>query len=69
MSSIVAVAGGTGSLGRAIVEALVSNGKFEVLVLAREVSHCVYNARSIAYTSLIGQRSSIAKIWCESDCH
>lgn len=37
MSNIVAVAGGTGKLGRAIVECLVSSGKFQVLVLARKV--------------------------------
>ncbi|KAF2649202.1 NAD(P)-binding protein [Lophiostoma macrostomum CBS 122681] len=38
MSSIVAVAGGTGKLGRAIVETLVGSGKFQVHILAREAS-------------------------------
>ncbi|KAF2689455.1 NAD(P)-binding protein [Lentithecium fluviatile CBS 122367] len=38
MSSIVAVAGGTGKLGRAIIDSLVSSGMFEVLVFAREAS-------------------------------
>lgn len=37
MSSVVAVAGGTGKLGRTIVETLVDSGKFQVFVLAREV--------------------------------
>ena len=36
--SVVAVAGGTGSLGRTIVDAIKEAGKFEVVILAREVS-------------------------------
>lgn len=36
---VVAVAGGTGKLGRAIVDALVSEGRHDVLVLARQVSY------------------------------
>ena len=35
---IVAVAGGTGSLGRAIVESLVASHRYNVFVLARKVS-------------------------------
>lgn len=35
--SVIAVAGGTGKLGRAIVDALVSEGKHTTVVLAREV--------------------------------
>lgn len=35
--SVIAVAGGTGKLGRAIVDALISEGKHTTLVLAREV--------------------------------
>lgn len=34
----VLVAGGTGSIGRAIVEALVEQGKFDVIVLGRKAS-------------------------------
>jgi len=34
----VAVAGGTGSVGRTIVDALKENPKHEVIVLARKVS-------------------------------
>lgn len=33
----VAVAGGTGKLGRAIVEAILADGKFKVVILGREV--------------------------------
>lgn len=37
MSSLIAVAGGTGNLGRTIVEAIVADGKFEVVILGRKV--------------------------------
>ncbi|KAI8720003.1 NmrA domain-containing protein [Fusarium sp. LHS14.1] len=36
MSSTVAVAGGTGGLGRALVEAILADGKFDVVILARK---------------------------------
>lgn len=36
--SVIAIAGGTGKLGRAIVDGIVAAGKFELIVLAREVS-------------------------------
>ena len=36
--SVIAVAGGTGQLGRAVVDALNATGKFTVLVLGRQVS-------------------------------
>ncbi len=35
--SVVAVAGGTGQLGRCIVEAIVVDGTYEVVILARQV--------------------------------
>ncbi|KAI8712566.1 NmrA domain-containing protein [Fusarium sp. LHS14.1] len=38
MSSLVAVAGGTGNLGRTIVEAIIADGKFQVVILAREAN-------------------------------
>ncbi|KAH8885892.1 NAD(P)-binding protein [Thozetella sp. PMI_491] len=34
--SVVAVAGGTGSIGRTVVEEIVADGKFEVIVLSRK---------------------------------
>lgn len=34
--SVIAVAGGTGGVGRAIVDALNGTGKFEVVVLSRK---------------------------------
>lgn len=37
MSSVIAVARGTGNLGRSIVETLVSSGKYQVLVFGHEV--------------------------------
>jgi nucleoside-diphosphate-sugar epimerase len=37
---IVAVAGGTGGVGRALVEAFASWGKHEVYILARKVRGC-----------------------------
>ena len=36
--SLVAVAGGTGQLGRAIVGAVLALGKADAVILAREVS-------------------------------
>lgn len=35
--SVVAVAGGTGSIGRSVVEEIVADGKYEVIVLSRKV--------------------------------
>jgi len=37
MAPVVAVAGGTGGLGRTIVEAIIETKKFEVVILARQV--------------------------------
>lgn len=37
--AIIAVAGGAGKLGRAIVEAIVEQGQHTVVVLAREVNY------------------------------
>lgn len=36
--TVIAIAGGTGKLGRAIAEAIVADGKYQVLILARQVS-------------------------------
>lgn len=35
---VIAIAGGSGNLGRAIAEAIVAEGKYQVLILARSVS-------------------------------
>ena len=35
---VVAVAGGTGGLGRALVDAIIATGKYEVKILSRQVS-------------------------------
>ena len=40
---VVAVAGGTGAVGRTIVEAIVSQGKHDVIVLTRRVGTSVQN--------------------------
>jgi len=37
MSHVVAVAGGTGQLGRALVEAIKADGKYELMIFARSV--------------------------------
>lgn len=37
----IAVAGGTGKLGRTIVEAIIGQGKHQVVVLARLVRSCI----------------------------
>lgn len=37
-SCVVAVAGGTGKLGRTIVDELVAHGGYKVFILGREVS-------------------------------
>lgn len=38
MSNVIAVAGGTGSLGRTIVDELKTSPLYSVIVLARKVS-------------------------------
>jgi hypothetical protein len=44
--SVIAVAGGTGKVGRAIVEALVAEGKHKTFILSREVrrSHQLHSS-------------------------
>lgn len=44
--AIIAVAGGAGKVGCAIVEAIVEQGQHEVVVLSREVSTTIRNIRS-----------------------
>jgi uncharacterized protein YbjT (DUF2867 family) len=39
---IVAIPGGTGGIGRALVEAIVARGKHEVIILGRKVIHPLF---------------------------
>jgi len=39
---VVAVAGGTGAVGRNIVEALIAQGKHEVVILSRTVCNSLF---------------------------
>jgi uncharacterized protein YbjT (DUF2867 family) len=36
--AIIAVAGGTGQMGRAVVDALIASGKHKTIILSRKVS-------------------------------
>ncbi|VUC30003.1 unnamed protein product [Clonostachys rosea] len=42
---IIAVAGGTGGVGRALVEAIVARGKHDVKILSRNASHAAKHSR------------------------
>lgn len=50
MSRIIAVAGGSGHLGRAIADAIRNDGKYEVVVLGRKVSlgECWSSSKRVA---------------------
>lgn len=48
---IIAVAGGSGHLGRAIAEALVAEGKYQLLILARSV--CRMTCASLLYDTYL----------------
>jgi uncharacterized protein YbjT (DUF2867 family) len=51
---VIAIAGGTGNLGRALVEAILAKGGSEVIILARNVRpHESIDVQ--AYTDTIGQ--------------
>lgn len=54
MSSVVAVAGGTGGLGRAIVDALKANAKLTVLVLSRQVSQPLHTTAMHPMHKMVG---------------
>jgi nucleoside-diphosphate-sugar epimerase len=55
--TVIAVAGGAGKLGRAIVEVLVEQGQHSVVVLAREVIISVMHTLAANdLTHLSGQR-------------
>ena len=46
---VIAVAGGTGGVGKAIVEALTARGKHEIKVLARKVSEVISSVGKIVH--------------------
>jgi NAD(P)-dependent dehydrogenase (short-subunit alcohol dehydrogenase family) len=55
--TVIAIAGGTGKLGRAIVEVLVEQGQHNVVVLAREVIiTMIYKLATNYLTQLSDQR-------------
>ncbi|KAF4784193.1 hypothetical protein HER10_EVM0005256 [Colletotrichum scovillei] len=64
MASIIAVAGGTGDLGRTIVEAILADGKFSVVILSRkkEIGACIL---PVDYSSV----DNIARVLEENDVH
>lgn len=37
---VVAIVGGTGNVGKTLVDAFKESGKHDVIVIARKVSHC-----------------------------
>jgi nucleoside-diphosphate-sugar epimerase len=37
--AIIAIAGGTGHLGRTLAKAIIATGRHEVIILGRKVSH------------------------------
>lgn len=53
MSTVVAVAGGTNGLGRAIVEALKEDGRYEVVIFSRKVRPIPNDLPSKSETLLI----------------
>jgi uncharacterized protein YbjT (DUF2867 family) len=58
-SCVVAVAGGTGKLGRAIVDELVAHGGYKVFVLGREVSHfSMTQGPNVSCLRTLGQRAN-----------
>ena len=49
--AIIAVAGGTGNVGRAIVDAIVAGGKHQVKILSRKVSYAKVNGNNEMYSA------------------
>jgi uncharacterized protein YbjT (DUF2867 family) len=59
----VAVAGGTGKVGRTIVEAIVAAGKHEVVVLSREVSLLIKSDMATWLTRVEGKQVLGTRTW------
>ena len=59
----VAVAGGTGKVGRTLVEAIVAAGKHEVVVLSREVSLSTLPYIETCLTHVEGEQVPRARAW------
>lgn len=59
----VAVAGGTGKVGRTLVEAIVAAGKHEVVVLSREVSLSTLTHIELCLTDVEGEQAPGERTW------
>lgn len=53
MSTTIAIAGGTGNIGKTISDALVAAAKYKVIVLAREVVTIYHRLLNLFITSLL----------------
>jgi len=62
----VAIAGGTGNLGRALVETLIAKKGIKVIVLARTVSQCL-GPRRVHIAQLAGQPGEGERDWSSGD--
>lgn len=53
MSTTIAIAGGTGNIGKTISDALVATAKYKVIVLARKVVTIYHQLLNLFITSLL----------------
>lgn len=63
---VVAIAGGTGNVGRTIVDAFKEDGKHEVIILARKVSEAVLP--SLADTVSLTPAGTRREVRCSGIC-
>lgn len=63
--AVIAVAGGTGNVGRTLVEAIITAGKHDVKVLARKVSpeHWTSSHWSLELFTLFSQIPILKSSW------
>lgn len=52
MSTTIAIAGGTGNIGKAISDAIVAAAKYKVIVLAREVETIYHRSLNLFIANL-----------------